>query len=239
MAKVQSKLTVALMLWCAALTMGFLGMAIYLVTAVDCGKACQAVAKNKDFEDGHNKTRQHLTPVPLTPNQLHPRKVSPKEGHPEAPRYFRSSDLPIAHLIAVGKLDHSSVNWEFTRRESTLRSMNYSRGSIIVLEMGHYYVYSQAFFAGKNCQAGSEVLGIQIRYQQRSEPSDGAQHPLDLMEAAQTVCEVSNNKPWYHSLRQGGVFLLEKDTRLTVKITPFKWVELEPHRTYFGAFRIQ
>ncbi|XP_051899470.1 lymphotoxin-alpha-like [Pristis pectinata] len=258
MAKVGPKMVVTLTLWCVALTIGFLGMACYLVTAGGWRKSPASAPVAPD--NPRTELRQY-PPFTQPGLSLGPsRKLVYK---PSLPNLSAEDNLPISGKTnntrqqltlpthtdspqpcgkktdrpAAGKFNSSSVKWESSRKESTLQSMNYSDGFIIIAEPGHYYVYSQVSFVGASCENGSEVLESTVLYLQHSGRS--SQHPLELMEAAQSVCEGPNNKPWYHSLRQGGVFQLSKDTHLSMKISPFNRAELEHHKTYFGAFKIQ
>ncbi|XP_062904013.1 nuclear factor 7, brain-like [Mobula hypostoma] len=138
---------------------------------------------------------------------------------------------------ALQKYDNGSVKWGSTRMESSLQGMDYKDGFIIVLEADHYYVYAQVSFVGSNCSDISEVLESKVLYQQHS-----SHNALELMEATQSACDGSNKRRWYQSIRRGGgggVFQLAKGTRLSLKISPLGRAEMEYHKTYFGAFKIQ
>ncbi|XP_072115429.1 tumor necrosis factor-like [Mobula birostris] len=229
MAKVGSKTVVILLLWCAALTVAFVGMTGYLLIAGDCRKDCKPHSDNRPLEGGTdeaNHTGQQFT-LPTPAGSQPPHRTDPYKGDP-------TRKLPIAHIIALEQLDNRTVKWGSTRMESSLQGMDYKDGFIIVLEAGHYYVYAQVSFVGPNCSDISEVLESKVLYQQHS-----SHNALELMEATQSACERSNKKIWYQSIRQGGVFLLAKGTRLSLKISPLSRAEMEYHKTYFGAFKIQ
>ncbi|XP_072890602.1 tumor necrosis factor-like isoform X2 [Hemitrygon akajei] len=187
---------------------------------------CKPHSDNRPLEAGTdeaNNTGQQFT---------HPTPLGAR--HRTSPHKDPTRKLPIAHIIALQKFDNGSVKWGTNRLESSLQAMDYDNGSIIVLEAGHYYVYSQVSFVGPSCNNTSEVLESKVLYQQ------GFNHSvLELMEATQSACEGSNKKRWYQSIRQGGVFQLDKDMRLSLKISPLGWAEMEHHKTYFGAFKIQ
>ncbi|XP_055487290.1 lymphotoxin-alpha-like [Leucoraja erinacea] len=137
------------------------------------------------------------------------------------------------------------MRWKSSGRESRLQAMNCSGDAIVIPERGHYYIYSQVSFVGGGCENGSEVLENTLLYSapqsrgRRQHQHQQQQHPVELMQATQTVCQGPNNKPWYHSLHQGGLHWLEKNTRISVKIRPFHRAELEHHKTFFGAFKLQ
>ncbi|XP_059825215.1 tumor necrosis factor-like [Hypanus sabinus] len=173
-------------------------------------------------DEANNTGQQFTLPTPVGAQQ----RTSP---HKDPTR-----KLPIAHIIALKKFDNGSVEWGTNRMESSLQAMDYDNGSIIVLEAGYYYVYSQVSFVGPSCNNTSEVLESKVLYQQHS-----SHKVLELMEATQSACEGSNKKRWYQSIRQGGVFQLGKGTSLSLKISPLDRAETEYHKTYFGAFKVQ
>ncbi|XP_062904039.1 lymphotoxin-alpha-like isoform X2 [Mobula hypostoma] len=193
--------------------------------AADC-KPHSDYRPSEGGTDEANHTRQQFT-LPTPAGSQPPHRTDPYKGDP-------TRKLPIAHIIALEQLDNRTVKWGSTRMESSLQGMDYKDGFIIVLEAGHYYVYAQVSFVGPNCSDISEVLESKVLYQQHS-----SHKALELMEATQSACERSNKKSWYQSIRQGGVFLLAKGTRLFLKISPLSRAEMEYHKTYFGAFKIQ
>ncbi|XP_067865267.1 lymphotoxin-alpha-like [Heterodontus francisci] len=235
MAEPKPKMVLMLYLWCAALTVSFLGMSCYMVTSSGWRKDCKNNTADRRFEEKPNKTTSQSDPSP-TPSSQNPSNCKPanKDQPGYAGRKCKFS-LPIAHI--VGKADSSDVEWEYSKRESILRHMQFRNGSIVIPEKGFYYVYSQVAFVGTNCSKDSLVLESKVLYKLQDYHKD---HSLELMEVTQSVCESTNANPkWYRSLRQGGVFQLEENTRLFVKISPISKAEMEHHKTYFGAFKLQ
>ncbi|GCB80897.1 lymphotoxin-alpha-like [Scyliorhinus torazame] len=115
--------------------------------------------------------------------------------------------------------------------------MGFENESIVIPVAGFYYVYSQVAFVGVNCSKDSLVLESKILYKS---PRYDMNLRLELMEVTESVCESANARlKWHRSLRQGGVFRLEKGTHLSVKISPRDKAEMESHKTYFGAFKLQ
>eukprot|EP00061_Rhincodon_typus_P016538 g44806.t1 len=114
--------------------------------------------------------------------------------------------------------------------------MAFENESIVIHEAGFYYVYSQVAFVGANCSEGSLVLESRLLYKL---PNYDRDHPQELLEVTESVCEGASPKvKWHRSLRQGGVFNLKEKTLLSVKISPKDKAEMEHHKTYFGAFKL-
>ncbi|XP_062904040.1 uncharacterized protein LOC134346550 isoform X3 [Mobula hypostoma] len=94
MAKVGSKTLVILLLWCAALTVAFVGMTGYLLIAGDCRKDCKPHSDYRPSEGGTdeaNHTRQQFT-LPTPAGSQPPHRTDPYKGDP-------TRKLPIAHII--------------------------------------------------------------------------------------------------------------------------------------------
>ncbi|XP_060707163.1 lymphotoxin-alpha-like [Hemiscyllium ocellatum] len=143
--------------------------------------------------------------------------------------------LPIAHI--VGKAGRSGLVWDDSSLESTRVKMGFENDAIVIEESGFYYVYSQVAFVGTNCSKESLVLENRLLYKL---PNYDQEHPQELLEVTESVCEGNTHLvKWQRSLRQGGVFNLKAQTLLSVKIIPRDKAEMEHHKTYFGAFKLQ
>ncbi|GCC43325.1 hypothetical protein chiPu_0027535, partial [Chiloscyllium punctatum] len=137
----------------------------------------------------------------------------------------------------TGKTGPSGLIWDDSALESTRVKMGFENDAIVIEESGFYYVYSQVAFVGPNCSKGSLVLESRLLYKL---PNYDQEHPQELLEVTESVCEGNTHLvKWHRSLRQGGVFNLKEQTLLLVKISPRDKAEMEHHKTYFGAFKIQ
>ncbi|XP_067829774.1 lymphotoxin-alpha-like [Heptranchias perlo] len=224
---------------------------------------CRTDAANRRLEGEPNKTRPQSTHTPPSraqkppndgsdgkgePNKTRPQSTHTPPSRAQKPPNDRSDgkdpvghkwdapkQRPIAHL--VGKAEGSGMYWEQSKSEFTINHMSYRNGSLVIPDTGFYYVYSQVAFVGRNCSAGSLVLETTVLYQR---PDYEAAHPLELMVVTQSACESAKSElTWHRSLRQGGVFHLKRNTLLSVKIKPLVKAEMEHHKTYFGAFKLQ
>ncbi|XP_041068329.1 tumor necrosis factor ligand superfamily member 10-like [Carcharodon carcharias] len=190
---------------------------------------CKNDVANKRQEGKPNNTTPYTTPSPSS---------NCEPSATDQPGYADQKcklPLPIAHII--GKGGDLDVKWEYSRRsEAISEHMGFENGSLVIRVTGFYYVYSQVAFVGANCTEDSLVLESKFL----SKAPNYGMNPVELMEVTESVCESTKAKlKWHRSLRQGGVFHFEENTHLFVKISPRDKAEMEHHKTYFGAFKLQ
>ncbi|XP_067416382.1 lymphotoxin-alpha [Emydura macquarii macquarii] len=117
---------------------------------------------------------------------------------------------PAAHLVGHPGEQlrwRSDVDASFTRG-----GFHLANDSLVVPASGTYVVYFQVAFLGAACPAGDEPLFLahRVRLFSDSYPQD-----IPLLSAHKMACPGA--APWYHSLRQGAAFALQKGDRLSTQ----------------------
>ncbi|KAK1151711.1 tumor necrosis factor ligand superfamily member 10-like isoform X1 [Acipenser oxyrinchus oxyrinchus] len=207
-----SKVSCLLLLWCAALTVAFLGMACFVLTG-------QHRDRNREVDNDANPTKVKASgqmgqqynststaAAPTVTSKILIRSVGD-----------RHRQTPLIHLT------RTKEGW---KNSQSTRRISLKSNAIVIEEDGYYYVYSQATFLVKKKDV---QLGMTLFKNSPSYPKN------------RTVCETMDSPHWKErtvprTLSQGTVVKLEEDDELQLAIQPEESLDLDS--MFFGAFKI-
>lgn len=146
-----------------------------------------------------------------------------KPEQPTAP----GRQFPISHWI-------SSEDLAFTNK------VQYRHGRIVILEAGHYYVYSQLSFlevfdTPNAVETGSQSLSHYIYRYNIIYPHGGEEL---MIQNSLTKCWGQNKAFGEYTSYLGSLFYLRQGDELFVKVSNLTLIVREPKLNYFGLFKI-
>uniref|UniRef100_A0A8C8RNQ1 Lymphotoxin-alpha n=1 Tax=Pelusios castaneus TaxID=367368 RepID=A0A8C8RNQ1_9SAUR len=138
--------------------------------------------------------------------------------------------LPTGHPSTPGKKLHWRSDVDASFIQGGFRLAN---DSLVVPASGTYIVYFQVAFLGASCPAGDEPLFLSHRVLLFS---DAYPEDIPLLSAHKAACPGA--APWYHFLRQGAAFALQKGDRLSTQTEGKMHLLAGPGALSFGAFAL-
>ncbi|XP_060094202.1 tumor necrosis factor [Heteronotia binoei] len=171
------------------------------------------------------------------------------EGMPQTLRVrAAASGKPAIHAIA-SRTEHNhnkKLVWTTSLIPAMTRNgmeLDKKENALVVPSTGLYFVYSQLLFHGGSCQEHTEEsLLLTHTISSMSREFNGGK--VELMKSIKSVCESNNvsqgqNKLWFESIYQGGVFLLQEGDKLLSDTESAKYLNWDQEgQVYFGAIAL-
>uniref|UniRef100_A0A8C8REH0 Lymphotoxin-alpha n=1 Tax=Pelusios castaneus TaxID=367368 RepID=A0A8C8REH0_9SAUR len=141
---------------------------------------------------------------------------------------------PAAHLVGHPSTPGKKLHWRSDVDASFIQGgFRLANDSLVVPASGTYIVYFQVAFLGASCPAGDEPLFLSHRVLLFS---DAYPEDIPLLSAHKAACPGA--APWYHFLRQGAAFALQKGDRLSTQTEGKMHLLAGPGALSFGAFAL-
>lgn len=127
------------------------------------------------------------------------------------------------HLIGKdGKIranNHLITNWKLSHRFGSI-DYHEAGGTVEIKRAGYYFIYSQMFYYdGSTIQMGHSTY-------------------LNDREVLRSMVSVINETKKFNTKFHGGVFLLQVNDTISVRVPYTKYYRMDAHDSFFGAFML-
>nr|XP_046231178.1 tumor necrosis factor-like [Scatophagus argus] len=143
---------------------------------------------------------------------------------------FSSRDKAAIHLVPITSQLDEKLEWTADLSQAFSQGgLILENNTIVILQTGAYFVYSQAAFT-PSCSSGPSRLSYRILCLSLS-----YSRVIVLMDTVKSVCTAEDG---LDSSYLGAVFHLQKGDRLFVETNYFMWLVTHSTKTFFGAFKV-
>ncbi|XP_030052739.1 tumor necrosis factor ligand superfamily member 14 [Microcaecilia unicolor] len=152
-----------------------------------------------------------------------------------------TEEKPAAHVIGADYTQNASgeeaLLWEYKRGLAFLHQVDYTNGHLHCRKPGHYFIYSKIQFGELKCESHHKESLLLIHGIYKKIPSYPQEMPLTVNQ--KPYCNRKDSDQWWDNSFLAGIFLLEEEEELYVKVPSKHIVRIKDGtRSYFGMFMI-